>query len=289
MNRPTTILMTVLLTCACAWAQQDAPPATTDQPAAPTTQPAAGVEQLTVTVVSVEGKVYVRDASVEGGERKPLQAGDTLTERMVVITGFGSKAVLKFDEFGEVVVNSGTKMGIGAFRRSQGQVDSRVGMKYGTMKVSVDGSQEPVDFRVQTPTATAAAKGSGIFCAFGEFGFGIFGRAGSWALFGIGGSNTVQPGQQGDGNGTNPDALANLDNVNLGDPFGGLTFEEIMNLYLNGGGQGVFDFTGCGGTNPFFGNTPTGNHDNHHSPQGDSPTNGFDSPGYGISFGLDGQ
>ena len=93
MNRPTTILMTVLLTCACAWAQQDAPPATTDQPAAPTTQPAAGVEQLTVTVVSVEGKVYYRDASVEGGERKPLQAGDTLTERMVVITGFGSKAV----------------------------------------------------------------------------------------------------------------------------------------------------------------------------------------------------
>ena len=229
--------------------------------------------QPSVTVVSVEGKVYYRDGSVEGGERLPLKAGDTLTERMIVMTGLGSKAVLKFDEFGEIVVNSGTKMGIGEFRRSQGQVDTRVGMKYGSMKVSVDSSEAPVDFKVATPVATAAAEGSGIFIAFAELGFGIYGTEGTWYLVGLGGSNTVQPGQQGDGQGTNADTLANLDNaVLLGDIFGGLTPEEVMNLINNGGGPGVFDFTGSGGTNPFFGGNPPSGGDNHH-PNGYSMDN----------------
>ncbi|MHC4561738.1 MAG: FecR domain-containing protein [Planctomycetota bacterium] len=264
MSRYATIAIVLLLAAGIVTAQ-DTPaaatdkevkaekPATATEPTEPKAEEKAGApapttaaaEPLKASVVSVTGKAQHRLANKADAVWRPLKVDDELGEMEVIRTGLSSKVVLKFADRGEVTVKSATKVGIASFRKTGTAVRTQVGVKYGAIRASVDSSQGKTDFAVKTPVATLAARGTGCETMFSDFGLGINGLWGLWGLDAPGGSTTVAGGQSGDGNATPSnvlDALAN--DPQMGDPFGGLTPEEILNLIFNGGGRGIFSFTG---------------------------------------------
>jgi hypothetical protein len=126
---------------------------------APKPAEAAEVARLKVTVESVTGKAQRRNPA-EDGKWTALKAGDALDELTVIRTGFGSKVVLVFADRGRVTVDSVTKIGISEFRKKEKKVNTRLGLKYGTLRAKVNSKVGPVDFRVQSPTATLSVRGS---------------------------------------------------------------------------------------------------------------------------------
>ena len=135
-----------------------AAPADKAGPKEPATAPAAP-DAGKVTVVSVSGSAQ-KFVAANGKKWLPLKAGDALAELTLIRTGFGAKVVLRFADRSEVVVNNGTKMGIGEFRTKGEQTKTRLGLKYGTIRASVDTSKGPQDFQVRTPVATLSVRGT---------------------------------------------------------------------------------------------------------------------------------
>ena len=129
-------------------------PATT-APAAP----AAGAS-LKVTVVSVSGPAQKMIASDEKAKWQALKAGEALDEMTVIRTGFGAKVVLKFEDRAVVTVNNATKVGLSELRKDGERASANIGLKYGTVRASVEGRQGNNDFRVSTPRAVLSIKGS---------------------------------------------------------------------------------------------------------------------------------
>ena len=203
--------------------------------------PPAEAQALTATVVSVEGTVQYRDGSVEDSEWQDLEAGMELGEQIIILTGFRSEAVLNFPSQGEILVRGSTMVGISSFRQEGDEYETRVGMRYGSVRASVDHDRPSGEFAVQTAVATAAPRGS-----WGDIGFSDFGAAfdclsGFFLWYTQNGNTGVTGGQQ--SNGSNflsalLDALQN-DPV-LGDRLGGLTLAELLFHIQNG--QGIF---GC--------------------------------------------
>ena len=137
------------------------PPKAPAAASAPATRAAAPAPaELEATVVSVTGPAQKLAAGK--GERKwqPIKAGDKLGPLTVVRTGLGAKVVLKFADRGEVIVNNATKIGIGELRRQGQKVSADVGLKYGTIRASVEAERGQSNFRISTPVATLSVRGS---------------------------------------------------------------------------------------------------------------------------------
>ena len=146
-------------------------PTTAPAPVAATTAPAAPAAgaSLKVTVVSVSGPAQKMIAGDEKAKWQPMKAGEVLDEMTVIRTGFGAKVVLKFEDRGQVTVNNATKVGLSELRKEGARASANIGLKYGTVRASVDGKQGNNDFRVSTPRAVLSIKGSTTdVCSMGD-------------------------------------------------------------------------------------------------------------------------
>jgi hypothetical protein len=192
--------MSLAISAAAAVAQSAEPQATSQPaPADPSdTQTAARPNQQAdkVTVLSVAGPA--ERLVVEGDQQKwtALKEGEELDEMTVIRTGLRAKVVLRFADRGEVTVNNASKMGISEFRKEGEQVTSRLGLKYGTIRASIEKGRGPNDFRVSTPVATLSIQGSGAdVVALVDSPMIIKSFSGAWKTVTSSGSRTVHAGE----------------------------------------------------------------------------------------------
>jgi len=122
-------------------------------------------DTIHATVVSVSGPAQ-KLVATNGRKWQKLRAGEKLGELTVVRTGLGAKVVLKFADRGEIVVNNATKIGIRELRKRGQEVKADVGLKYGTMRASVESGRGKNDFRISTPVATLSVRGSSADVGF---------------------------------------------------------------------------------------------------------------------------
>ena len=271
MRYATALILAMTLTVAATQAQDNpaqAPPTAEAPQASPPTDagngepagdaetpPPQGDEQtpaeqagLTVTVVSVTGPAQYRRVDDDTSQWLPLAVGDELSELTVIRTGLGARVILRLADRGEITIRNAAKIGIASFRRGlQQQVTARIGLKYGSIHAEVDDSHGPNDFQVRTPVATLSVGGTGGDIGFSYRGLGLFGTDGTWRAATPSGDINVGAGESTDENATPSGDLADARrDTQMGDPFGGLTQEEIDNLLRNGGGRGIFGFAGNG-------------------------------------------
>jgi hypothetical protein len=290
MRYTTPFILIILLVAPFTWAQ-DAPAPDTEESAA---------ESLVVTVISVEGTAECKDVDDEDDDAwRDMVAGEELDELTIIRTGFGAQVVLKFADRGEVTVKGATKCGIATFRPdevNEEQVNTEVGIRYGYLEAHVDstGGKEN-DFRVSTPIGTLAAKGSRSSVGVSNRGLGLSGQSGSWAVSTPFGNTNLGPGQKTDGQGTPSGQLANQQRGPfMGDM--GQNPEELKNLLENGGGRGVFGFTGSFEDGITPGSNPSGScptpapmpPPHPPTPRPDPNPDPNPEPGPGPEFPIDG-
>jgi len=133
---------------------------------APPRAPTPAAAPLKATVTSVTGPAQKLLAANGGAKWQPLKAGEELGELTVIRTGLGARVVLKFADRGEIVVNNATKIGIAELRKRGDEVKAQLGLKYGTMRASVETGRGRNDFRISTPVATLSVRGSSADVGF---------------------------------------------------------------------------------------------------------------------------
>lgn len=242
------------------------------QAAQPASQPANSDPQaVKARVVEVKGTVEKQQAGQD--DWTPVKKDQELGGLTLIRQGFGSRLVLDFAGRNRVEITGGAKMGIRECLQKGKHVRTRVGLKYGAMNASVDSSKGSNDFRIKTPVATAAAKGSKIQAGMSEMGLGVKGQAGLWALDTPTGGMNVGKGVQTDGKRTPANqVLAGKLDTQIGTTGGGLTQAERQNLIQNGQ-TGVFNLQGgstSGSVGPGAGN--------QYIPSNGSSGNGHSQP-----------
>lgn len=204
-------------------------------------------DSLKVKVISVKRVVQKWLSSDPKAGWKPVKKGDDLDEGTLIRTGLGGEVVLRFADRGNFKVKSGTKGGIAEFRKQGNFTKARLGLKYGSMRARVDSSRGPNDFQIKTPVATLSIQGTAGTVTYNE-NLSVHSTQRTWRVSTSRGSKWLTQGESTNGNLTPSNELAaqGLD-TQTGDPFGGLTGSEKGNLRQNGGGRGIFNFTGGGG------------------------------------------
>ncbi len=197
-----TAFVLAVATVACG---ADAPsgreaPAPATKPAA-TTEPAPpprNTEPLDVEVVSVSGPAQKMVIREDARKWLPLKAGETLSEMTIIRTGLGAKVELKFEDRGRVTVNNATKIGLGQLRKTNGRARADLGIKYGTIRASVEGKRSRNDFRIATPVATLSVRGSTADMGFlADSDIIIDADTGQFQMGGTGGSGNAPGGGKG--------------------------------------------------------------------------------------------
>ncbi len=200
-----------------------------------------------ITVLSVEGRAQKLVASDGKNTWQPIKAGEKLSEQTVIRTGFRSSVVLRFADRGEVTVRNATKMGIGEFRKSGDSVRTRLGLKYGAVRASVDSSRGPNDWQVRTPVATLSVRGtSGDVAYSGDGGARCKGSAGRWSMKTGSRSRIIRPTEMsstlvsgGGGLTRSINIFKQARDMQMGDTFGGLSRPEKKTLVNHGTGPSV--------------------------------------------------
>jgi len=198
-----------------------------------------------VTVVSVAGPVQKLLVSAAQPTWQPVQAGEQLDEMTVIRTGLRAKVVLRFADYGEVVVERATKAGIREFGQRAGARRTRLGLKYGSMRVHVEKARGPQDFEVSTPVATLGVRGTDGHVRFAtDMGLLLEGESGTWQV--VSGPRKRRVGA---GDSTDSD-LSKTGEVKqrrrytpMGDTSGGLSESEMDRLGKNHSGRQLFGFT----------------------------------------------
>lgn len=206
-------------------------------------QKPAKPKPMVVTVKSVSGTAH---RLLAGKDKKwsALKAGDKLDEMTVIRTGFRTKVVLAFADNSEVTIERATKMGIKQFRKEGKITKTTLGLKYGSLRATVKKAAGPNDFRIATPVATAAARGSQSLAKFsGDFGYEMKSFSGKWNVKKGSKSRNFIAGES-----TNNNLLASIKMAKktatplIGDVYGGLSQKELKYIRTNRGGQGSFGF-----------------------------------------------
>ncbi|MDY7011398.1 MAG: FecR domain-containing protein [Planctomycetota bacterium] len=199
---------------------------------------------MVVTVKEVSGTAH---RLLAGKDEKwaPIKVGDKLDEMTVIRTGFRTKVVLTFADNSEVTIERATKMGIKQFRKEGKVTRTTLGLKYGSLRATVKKASGPNDFRIATPVATAAARGSRNLAKFsGDFGYEMKCLSGKWNVKKGAKSLNLVPGES-----TNNNLLASIKMLKkastpvIGDVLGGLTPKELTYIRTYSGGQGGLGFT----------------------------------------------
>ena len=235
-------------------AQQEAAPAgkPADQQAQPQPQDKADQDQqaqpLTVTVKSVAGTAH-RLLPGDEPEWAPLEAGEKLDETSIIRTGLRSKVVLAFADNSTVTVNRATKMGIAEFRKRGEVTQTKLGLKYGSLRATVEKAKGPNDFTVATPVGTMAVTGSGLGAGFtGDLGLRSNCSQGGLQVTQGFRTRNLSPGQTTNNQMAPAIALVQQNfTTMLGDSFGGTTLTEKAGLVNLSAGRGIIGFVGGGG------------------------------------------
>jgi hypothetical protein len=215
-------------------------------PEAPTPAP------LKATVVSVAGDAQRRSSADAAGTWQAIKPGDVLDELTIIRTGLGAKVELNLSDRGHMTVSSATKIGIAQLRQSGEVVTARLGLKYGAVRAHVDSTRGPNDFQVATPVATLSVRGSGGGLAFSaDLGLLLCCTDGWLQLSLPGKKRRVYPAECTNDQLQQSIALTRArGDTQPGDPNGGTTATEAASLIANGGGRGIFTFSGTGGGLP---------------------------------------
>ncbi|MCP4375229.1 MAG: FecR domain-containing protein [bacterium] len=225
------LIFVAMVTATPIVAKPDAKP---DAKPAPKTKPASVA--LKATVKSVTGIVEKCAGNDKNAKWQAVKVGDVLAEHTLVRTGLGAGAVLKFADRGDIIIKSGTKIGISSFRKTGNLVQTKLGLKYGALRAKVDSSRgKKNDFRVRTAVATLAATGtSGNMAHWGDFSLQFHGTAGLWKAKTQKKLTSIRRGEW-----TNRHAAKSLGLVlakiapQIGDPHGGLTKAEVVEQQRN--------------------------------------------------------
>ncbi len=206
-----------------------------------------------VTVVSVSGVAE----KIVAGKKSPLKAGDQLDELTVIRTGLRTKVVLKLGDRGEIIINRATKMGIAEFRKQNKLTRTRLGLKYGSMRATIDSSKGPNDAQIATPVATLSVRGSEADIGYtGDRGLGLRGRSGQWRVAAGNRTRTIAAGEQTDSQlSLSILMIVQQQTTYLGDTTGGLTSNEINALTQNRPSRSAFNAGGSTSTQSDVGPT----------------------------------
>ena len=251
-------------------------------------KPAAAVE-LTATVESVTGDAQWRSAKDPKAKWAPLKKGQRIETLTFIRTGMGAKVTLRFHDETRVHVRSCTKMGLSHCYKSNGKMSVEVGLKYGALRSNVDSTKTPTDFQVATPVATLSARGTSGWVAY-SYDKGLQARSfvHIWRVMGIRGAMNLHPGYATNGKLTPQQTLGwRKADTEQGDPHGGQTRGEMDNLMRNGGGRGIFGFTGSGlGRHITYPGMPKPHsHDYPSRPGNDYPGNDYPTDGNYLTNG----
>ena len=107
-------------------------------------------------VVNVTGKVEVQ---APGGAWVPAAAGQVISLRSTVSTGFNSRAVLSIGD-SQVVLQPLTRIRVDELSESAGQARTALSLQAGAARSQVRNSGGSIRFSVATPVATAAVRGT---------------------------------------------------------------------------------------------------------------------------------
>ena len=200
---------------------------------------------MTAKVLSAAGLCEVLAAG-EGSDWQPLKAGQELGELSIIRTGLRSKVVLQFQDRGALVIRSSTQVGIREFRHDGTKVQTRLGLKYGNLRATIDSSRGPIDWRIATPVAVLSVRGTaGEIGYTADRGLCLRGTAGTWHFETPEGDRNVQAGESTDDQLTPSDELAKKQREQqMADAFGGLTQKEKKHLLRHGDGRGLHQFFG---------------------------------------------
>ena len=148
-----------------------------------------------IVVTAVTGQAQQRLMSDAKAKWETVKVGDVLNNLTVIRTGFGSRVVLRLGDRGLVTIKSATKTGIREYSKRGNVVRMRLGLKYGSMRASVDSSRGANDLRVTTPVATLSVRGSGGGIGYwGDKQLGFYDDHGNWtADFGDGHTRESSP------------------------------------------------------------------------------------------------
>ena len=108
-----------------------------------------------VTVVSVSGSVEIRPP---GGVWSPAEVNQVVSTMATISTGFNSRAVLRLGE-SDLFVQPLTRLAIGDVEQA-GEVTRSLSLQSGKVRAQVRSTRGRVDFRISTPVATAAVRGT---------------------------------------------------------------------------------------------------------------------------------
>ncbi len=228
--------------------------------------PSLGKTLITVAAISaligfaqagpnVTDKVTLLEArvvSISGAPQKLLPnsaawqniiVGEKLSEKTLVRTGFGEKIILAIADHSRIVVNHCTKFGIFELYKKGSSFEGRVGLKYGTIHVSVEHTTGPTDFRVKTPSAILAITGCGASISYtADKGLIIRADHGDWNVVTKKTDKKITAGEVTDDKLTpSTDIKLSERQPIMGDVFGS-TNREKRALIHNGGGRGIFGF-----------------------------------------------
>jgi ferric-dicitrate binding protein FerR (iron transport regulator) len=109
-------------------------------------------------IESIEGDCEVRES--EKADWTVASEGATLAKGGFICTGFASKALLKFPANTTVEMGSLTEIKIDEFFASKEKLETKLKMKIGSLKVTVEKGAIRSDFEVSTPNTTTAVKGT---------------------------------------------------------------------------------------------------------------------------------
>jgi hypothetical protein len=121
-----------------------------------------------VTVVSVSGNVEIKEP---GGGWAPVNSGQTVSSQSMISTGFGSRARLSVGGM-ELNLQPLTRVSIDSLTQegetTRTSVSLRAGRVRATRPPATRSTRTAVDFRVSTPVATAAVRGTDFELSFNK-------------------------------------------------------------------------------------------------------------------------
>ena len=122
--------------------------------------PVLGLAALDAKIISVSGRVEVREP---GAGWEMARAGQVLSSKSTISTGFGSGAKLTLGGM-ELILSSLTRVTIDRLSEKSGVPDTTVSLKSGQVRAAVipvvRQTRRELKFRVSTPIATAAVRGT---------------------------------------------------------------------------------------------------------------------------------
>jgi len=119
-------------------------------------------------VINVTGKVEIKEP---GGSWSPLSPGQVVSTKSMVSTGFGSSAKILVGGM-ELNLRPLTRVVIDSLNESGNKVSTNVSLRTGQVRATkpraARTTERAIDFRVSTPVATAAVRGTDFNLSFNK-------------------------------------------------------------------------------------------------------------------------